>query len=189
MSRAGTPTDNGYAERFVGMFKLAVAERYPYHSLGAFLRAAEAWVIFTISNVPMRAWAIFLLSNLLNSSLWRRSFPLPLWSVYIIRYLTPNINKTPLCKHGRLRTRALLLWRSKRDSLMIGSAQERWKAKCELSQSVEPGGESRLSPSAFTSCIEQVYSCSGPVSRGLALSLLYKERCQARQHSSLNCLE
>lgn len=47
MSRAGTPTDNGYAERFVGIFKLAVAERYPYHSLGAFLRAAETWVNFS----------------------------------------------------------------------------------------------------------------------------------------------
>ncbi len=46
MSRAGTPTDNGYAERFVGSFKLAVAERHPYHSLGEFLRAAEAWVNF-----------------------------------------------------------------------------------------------------------------------------------------------
>jgi putative transposase len=30
MSRAGTPTDNGYAERFVGVFTLAVAERRPY---------------------------------------------------------------------------------------------------------------------------------------------------------------
>jgi putative transposase len=46
MSRAGTPTDNGYAERFVGVFKLAVAERRPYRTLGAFLRAAEAWVNF-----------------------------------------------------------------------------------------------------------------------------------------------
>jgi putative transposase len=54
MSRAGTPTDNGYAERFVGMFKLAVAERYRYHSLGAFLRAAETWINFIISNVLMR---------------------------------------------------------------------------------------------------------------------------------------
>jgi putative transposase len=52
MSRAGTPTDNGYAERFVGMFKLAVAERYPYHSLGAFLRAAEAWVNFYNHHRP-----------------------------------------------------------------------------------------------------------------------------------------
>jgi putative transposase len=46
MSRAGTPTDNGYAERFVGLFKLAVAERQPYRTLGDFLRAAEQWVNF-----------------------------------------------------------------------------------------------------------------------------------------------
>lgn len=46
MSRAGTPTDNGYAERFVGLFKLAVADRRPYHTLGAFLQAAEKWVNF-----------------------------------------------------------------------------------------------------------------------------------------------
>jgi putative transposase len=46
MSRAGTPTDNGYAERFVGLFKLAVADRHPYHTLGEFLRAAQAWITF-----------------------------------------------------------------------------------------------------------------------------------------------
>ncbi|GLV53940.1 integrase [Dictyobacter sp. S3.2.2.5] len=46
MSRAGTPTDNGYAERFVGTFKLAVADRRSYHSLGHFLGAAEAWINF-----------------------------------------------------------------------------------------------------------------------------------------------
>src|SRR5258708_13286158 len=46
MSRAGTPTDNGYAERFVGIFKLAVAERRPYQTLGEFLRASEAGVNF-----------------------------------------------------------------------------------------------------------------------------------------------
>jgi putative transposase len=46
MSRAGTPTDNGYAERFVGIFKLAVAERWPYHTLGAFLQAAQNWINF-----------------------------------------------------------------------------------------------------------------------------------------------
>ena len=46
MSRAGTPTDNGYAERFVGLFKLAVAERQPYRTLGEFLRAAEQWANF-----------------------------------------------------------------------------------------------------------------------------------------------
>ena len=52
MSRAGTPTDNGYAERFVGVFKLAVADRRPYHSLGAFLRTAEAWIHFYNQQRP-----------------------------------------------------------------------------------------------------------------------------------------
>ncbi len=46
MSRAGTPTDNGYAERFVGIFKQAVAERRRYLTLGHFLQAAENWVNF-----------------------------------------------------------------------------------------------------------------------------------------------
>lgn len=46
MSRAGTPTDNGYAERFVGTFKLTVAERCRYETLGEFLRTAELWVNF-----------------------------------------------------------------------------------------------------------------------------------------------
>jgi len=52
MSRAGTPTDNGYAERFVGLFKLAVAERRSYQTLGAFLRAAEQWVNFYNQERP-----------------------------------------------------------------------------------------------------------------------------------------
>lgn len=52
MSRAGTPTDNGYAERFVGLFKLAVADRRPYHTLGQFLRAAEAWINFYNQERP-----------------------------------------------------------------------------------------------------------------------------------------
>lgn len=52
MSRAGTPTDNGYAERFVGIFKLSVAEGRPYHTLGEFLRAAEAWINFSNRERP-----------------------------------------------------------------------------------------------------------------------------------------
>jgi transposase InsO family protein len=52
MSRAGTPTDNGYAERFVGQFKLSVAERRPYHTLGDFLRAAEQWINFYNQERP-----------------------------------------------------------------------------------------------------------------------------------------
>jgi putative transposase len=47
MSRAGTPTDNGYAERFVGTFKQAVAERRRYQTLGHFLEAAEKWINFS----------------------------------------------------------------------------------------------------------------------------------------------
>jgi putative transposase len=46
MSRAGTPTDNGDAERFVGLFKLAVAERSRSQTLGEFVRAAQDWVPF-----------------------------------------------------------------------------------------------------------------------------------------------
>lgn len=42
MSRVGTLTDKGYAERFVGALKLAGADRRPYHTLGEFLQAAEA---------------------------------------------------------------------------------------------------------------------------------------------------
>jgi putative transposase len=52
MSRAGTPTDNGSAERFVGWFKLAVAERQRYHTLGEFLREAERWVQFYHTTRP-----------------------------------------------------------------------------------------------------------------------------------------
>ena len=46
MSRAGNPTDNGYVERFIGVFKLAVAERKRYRTLGEFLQAAEDWINF-----------------------------------------------------------------------------------------------------------------------------------------------
>jgi putative transposase len=52
MSRAGTPTDNGYAERFVGVFKLAVADRKRYRTLGELLRAAEAWINFYNQDRP-----------------------------------------------------------------------------------------------------------------------------------------
>jgi len=47
MSRAGTPTDNGYAERFGGQFKLSVAERRASRTLGDLLRAAENWITFS----------------------------------------------------------------------------------------------------------------------------------------------
>lgn len=46
MSRAGTPTDNGMAERFVGLFKLAVVEKKKYKTLGEFIQEAEKWLNF-----------------------------------------------------------------------------------------------------------------------------------------------
>jgi len=46
MSRAGTPTDNAYAERFVQTFKRAVAHRWQYRTLGEFLEVAEDWINF-----------------------------------------------------------------------------------------------------------------------------------------------
>jgi|SRR5579872_285620 len=52
MSRAGTPTDNGYADRFVGVFKLAAADWRPYFTLGEFLRAAEDWINFYNQERP-----------------------------------------------------------------------------------------------------------------------------------------
>ncbi len=52
MSRAGAPTDNGYVERFVGLFKLAVAERHPFRTLGDFLRAAQQGVNFYNTTRP-----------------------------------------------------------------------------------------------------------------------------------------
>jgi len=52
MSRAGTPTDNPYAERFVGTFKHAVVRRQPYDSIGEFLHAAEHWIIFYNERRP-----------------------------------------------------------------------------------------------------------------------------------------
>ena len=52
MSPAGTPTDNSYAERFVGQFKLSVAQRQSSRTLGDFLQAAEAWVNFYNQERP-----------------------------------------------------------------------------------------------------------------------------------------
>lgn len=52
MSRAGTPTDNPFAERFVSTFKHAVVKRRPYYSLGDFLTAAKNWINFYNSSRP-----------------------------------------------------------------------------------------------------------------------------------------
>lgn len=52
ISRAGTPTDNPFAERFVGLFKHAVAKRRSYATLGEFLEASERWINFYNNRRP-----------------------------------------------------------------------------------------------------------------------------------------
>ena len=52
MSRAGTPTDNPYAERFVGIFKLSVLERYRYDTLQQFEAFAGKWLNFYNETRP-----------------------------------------------------------------------------------------------------------------------------------------
>jgi putative transposase len=52
MSRAGTPTDNAFAERFVGIFKLAVVERYSYANLSEFVEFASKWLNFYNNERP-----------------------------------------------------------------------------------------------------------------------------------------
>jgi len=52
MSRAGTPTDNPYAERFVSSFKHSVVRRQQYPDLGSFLSVAEKWINFYNQRRP-----------------------------------------------------------------------------------------------------------------------------------------
>ena len=52
MSRAGTPTDNGYAERFVGTFKHAVVERYKYERLEEFAEFTNKWLNYYNNRRP-----------------------------------------------------------------------------------------------------------------------------------------
>lgn len=52
MSRAGTPTDNPYAERFVGTFKHSVVKKRKYQTLGEFLEAARKWINFYNNRRP-----------------------------------------------------------------------------------------------------------------------------------------
>ncbi len=71
MSRAGTPTDKGFAERFVGVFKLSLAERRTYHTLGEFLRAAEAWINFYNQERPHEGLNNLSPLQLLSNMSWR----------------------------------------------------------------------------------------------------------------------
>jgi len=52
MSRAGTPTDNPFAKRFVGTFKHSVVRKQKYYSLGEFLKQAEKWINFYNNRRP-----------------------------------------------------------------------------------------------------------------------------------------
>ena len=52
MSRAGTPTDNGYAERFVGTFKHAVVERYRYERIEDFAEFTNKWLNYYNNRRP-----------------------------------------------------------------------------------------------------------------------------------------
>lgn len=52
MSRAGTPTDNGAAERMVGEFKHAVLRRMNYRTIGQLLTEAERWINYYNARRP-----------------------------------------------------------------------------------------------------------------------------------------
>lgn len=52
MSRAGTPTDNGAAERMVGEFKHAVLRRMSYKTIGQLLQEAERWINYYNERRP-----------------------------------------------------------------------------------------------------------------------------------------
>lgn len=52
MSRAGTPTDNGAAERMVGEFKHAVLRRTSYKTIGQLLTEAERWINYYNERRP-----------------------------------------------------------------------------------------------------------------------------------------
>ncbi|MFW5703071.1 MAG: transposase, partial [Candidatus Dojkabacteria bacterium] len=55
MSRAGTPTDNAIAERFVRTFKHAVVRKYAYETIGQFAGTAEKWLNFYNERRPHRS--------------------------------------------------------------------------------------------------------------------------------------
>jgi transposase InsO family protein len=52
MSRAGTPTDNGAAERFVGQYKHAVLRRASYQTIGQLLAESERWINYYNERRP-----------------------------------------------------------------------------------------------------------------------------------------
>jgi transposase InsO family protein len=52
MSRAGTPTDNGAAERMVGEIKHALMRRMKYYTIGQLLTEAERWINYYNERRP-----------------------------------------------------------------------------------------------------------------------------------------
>lgn len=52
MSRAGTPTDNGHAERMVSEFKHAVLRRQSYRTMGELLTETERWINYYNERRP-----------------------------------------------------------------------------------------------------------------------------------------
>jgi len=52
MSRADTPTDNPFAERFVRTFKLAIVYKRPYFTLGEVLEVTLKWINFYNERRP-----------------------------------------------------------------------------------------------------------------------------------------
>ena len=52
MSRAGTPTDNGAAERMVGEIKHAIMRRMKYENIGQLLTEAERWINYYNERRP-----------------------------------------------------------------------------------------------------------------------------------------
>lgn len=52
MSRAGTPTDNGAAERMVGEIKHAILRRMKYDTIGQLLQESERWINYYNERRP-----------------------------------------------------------------------------------------------------------------------------------------
>lgn len=105
MSRAGTPTDNGDAERFVGAFNLAVADRRPYHTPGSFYGLRRPGSTFTIWSDHMRGWITSLHFNMFSNMGWRIFLHSPSGDVYFTaagRRIEPKSSSLSPLGHGKI---------------------------------------------------------------------------------------
>jgi transposase InsO family protein len=107
MSRAGTPTENGYAERFVGMFKLAVAERSSYRTLGEFLREAERWISNRLINMP-------------EVMVYQQLLICPYFNVQFFGYLKTPIPQIESNVHQHMHS---LSWKEEQDTIDVQFVQ------------------------------------------------------------------